>query len=88
MPKSREKAIRKLWAWVLSSRKSDGTPRATTADEALDWIRGYFRRAAENDFLMGRGHRNAEHANWQCDIDFLLTDKGMKHVIEKTQAAA
>lgn len=88
MPKAREKAIRKLWAWVLSSRKSDGTPRATTADEAIEWIRGYFRRASQNDFLMGRTGRVGEHANWQCDLDFLLTDRGMKHVIEKTLEAA
>jgi hypothetical protein len=32
--------------------------------------------------------RSGAHANWRCDIDFLLTDKGMRHVIEKTEAAA
>lgn len=88
MPKARERALRHLWAWVLSSRKSDGTPRATNADEALAWIRDYFARAADNDFLMGRTTRTAEHANWRCDIDFLLSEKGMKHVIEKTEVAA
>lgn len=88
MTPDREKAIRKRWAWVLSSRKSDNTPRATNADEALDWFRDYFVRATDNDFLMGRGARSAEHANWRCDLDFLLTDRGMKHVIEKTQGAA
>lgn len=88
MTPDREKAIRKRWAWVLSSRKSDNTPRATNADEALVWFRDYFVRATDNDFLMGRGARSAEHANWRCDLDFLLTDRGMKHVIEKTQGAA
>lgn len=84
MPKARQAALRKLWGWVLSSTKSDNSRRATTADEALTWIAGYFTRASENDFLMGRGTRSGEHANWRCDIDFLLTDKGMRHVIEKT----
>jgi hypothetical protein len=84
MPAARQKALRKVWGWVLSSTKSDGSRRATTSEEALDWLRGYFVRASENDFLMGRTPRNAEHANWQCDLDFLLTDKGMKQVIEKT----
>ena len=88
MPDARAKAIRRLWGWVLTSRRSDGQPRATSADEAMAWIAGYFRRAAENDFLMGRGGRSAEHANWRCDLDFLLTDRGMKHVIEKTLDAA
>jgi uncharacterized protein YdaU (DUF1376 family) len=88
MQPKRQAALRKFWGWVLSSRKSDGTKRAEDADGALAWIAAYFGRAAENDFLMGRSTRSAEHAGWQCDIDFLLSDKGMKAVIEKTQAAA
>lgn len=88
MPAKRQAAIRKVWGWVLSSRKSDGTRRATTADEALDWLRGYFGHASKNDFLMGRGPRSADHAGWQCDLDFLLTDRGLKHVIERTTEQA
>lgn len=84
----RKRALRKVWRWVLTSKKSDGQPRATTAEEACTWLRGYFHRATKNDFLMGRGHRSAEHAGWQCDLDFLLTDNGMKHVIEKTKGGA
>ena len=88
MGEPRKKAMRKVWGWVLGSTKPDGTRRATTADEALAWFGAYFARASDNDFLMGRGARSSEHAGWQCDIDFLLTDKGMKHVIEKTLEAA
>lgn len=84
----RKRALRKVWRWVLTSKKSDGMPRATTAEEACAWLRGYFHRATKNDFLMGRGQRSAEHAGWQCDLDFLLTDNGMKHVIEKTKGGA
>lgn len=80
--------MRKFWAWVLSSTKSDGTRRAECADDALVWIRAYFVRASENDFLMGRSGRSAEHANWAPDLDFLLTDRGMKHVVERTLEAA
>lgn len=80
----RKRAIRKLWQWVLTSKKTDGERRAENAEEALQWVRGYFARARENDFLMGRIARGGEHANWRCDLDFLLTDKGMKHVIERT----
>lgn len=82
---SRKKALRKTWEWVLTSKRADHTPRATNAEEAMDWFRTYFERATENDFLMGRGQRSGEHANWKCDLDFLLTERGMKHVIEKTQ---
>jgi hypothetical protein len=83
--KDRVRALGKLWTWVLTSTKGDHTRRATDRDEALAWIRSYFERAKDNDFLMGRTPRTGEHANWKCDLDFLLTDKGMKHVIEKTQ---
>lgn len=88
MPESRQKALRKFWGWVLSSTKSDGTRRAETGEQALEWIGAYFARAAENDFLMGRTPRSAEHKDWRCDLDFLLTDRGKKQVIEKTQEAA
>jgi hypothetical protein len=84
----RKKAIGGLWRFVLTSSRADGTRRAQTADQALTWIRDYFERARANDFLMGRTPRSGEHANWRCDLDFLLTEKGMKHVIEKTEVPA
>lgn len=80
--------MRKMWGWLLSSAKADGQCRATTNDEALEWLAGYFAQASGNDFLMGRTPRGAEHANWRCDIDFLMTDRGLRHVIERTQDAA
>lgn len=83
--KDRIRAIGRLWTWVLTSSKADQTRRAETAEQGLAWIRNYFERARENDFLMGRTPRTGEHANWKCDLDFLLTERGMKHVIEKTQ---
>ncbi|MDQ0035865.1 hypothetical protein J2W30_003633 [Variovorax boronicumulans] len=88
MTEKRKKAIAGFWRFVLTSKKTDNTRRAQTADQALTWIRDYFSRARDNDFLMGRTQRGAEHSNWQCDLDFLLTDKGKTHVIEKTREAA
>lgn len=85
MNDQRRRAIGSLWRFVLTSKRTDGTPRATNAAEAKAWIRDYFARARENDFLMGRGYRAPGHERWQCDFDFLLSEKGKKHVIEKTQ---
>lgn len=82
--KDRVRALRKIWAWCLTSKRGDGSRRAETPEQALEWFREYFTRAGQNDFLMGRTPRSGEHANWRCDLDFLLTDRGMKHVIEKT----
>lgn len=86
--KDRARALQKVWAWCLNSKRPDGTQRAETVEQALHWFRDYFARAGQNDFLMGRTPRSGEHANWRCDLDFLLTDRGMKHVIEKTLDSA
>lgn len=88
MSDARQKAVRSFWKFVLTSKKSDGTKRAETAQQALEWIGGYFDRARHNDFLMGRGSKAPGHEGWQCDFDFLLSEKGKKHVLEKTQVHA
>ena len=86
--KGRKGKIADFWKWVLTSTKSDGVKRAKNADEALAWIRAYFERATSNDFLMGRGGRAEAHATWRCDFDFLLSEKGKRQVIEKTEVSA
>lgn len=85
---SRKKAISSFWKFVLTSKRSDGTARATDAESVLVWVRGYFERTRNNDFLMGRGIKATGHESWTCDIDFLMSDKGRKQVIEKTKDAA
>lgn len=87
MPAKRRAALQKFWEWILSSKKPDGTPRATTPEEALVWVRAYFDRVRHNEFLMGTTKRTEEHANWRCSLDHLLTDKGMLHVIERTETS-
>lgn len=87
MPARRAAALQKFWEWILSSKKSDGTPRATNPEEALAWARAYFERVRHNEFLMGTIKRSEEHANWRCSLDHLLTDKGMLHVIERTESS-
>lgn len=88
MVAARQKLMRDRWGWVLSTTKPDGTRRAETAEDALAWFAEFFARAAENDFIMGRTPRSVEHRNWRCDIDYLLSDRGLKQVIEKTLEAA
>jgi hypothetical protein len=82
---SRKRAINSFWKFVLTSKRSDGTPRATDAESALAWIRAYFERARSNDFLMGRGAKTQGHEGWTCSIDFLMSEKGRIQVIEKTK---
>jgi hypothetical protein len=84
----RDRAVKARWQWVLTSKKPDGTRRAETTDAGLEWFKNYFTRTRDNEFLMGQTPRTGDHKNWQCDFDFLLTEKGMKHVIEKTRETA
>jgi len=88
MTDARSKALQRRWRWVLTSRREDGQPRACDAGQAVDWFDRFFDRARGSDFLMGRGQRGAGHEGWQCDLDFLLSDKGLKLVVEKTAVAA
>lgn len=82
---ARKRAMRERWRWVLTSNRSDGKRRAETVEQAMDWTRGFFDRVRDNDFLMGRSQRSGDHANWRCDFDFLLTERGLRQVIEKTR---
>lgn len=88
MSDKRKKLLTNFWKWIFSEAKSDGLPRAATDEQALTWIRDYFTRARDNDFIMGRVGRSGDHANWRADIDYLLSDKGKAQVIEKTQVTA
>lgn len=83
----RTKAIANLWKFVLTTNTPEGLPRASSSAEALSWIRKYFTQALSNDFLMGRCQKSADHAGWECDIDFLMSPKGMTQVIEKTRTS-
>ncbi len=85
MNAERQQAARDFRDWVLSTKRKDGTPRATNDEQFLAWARDYFERARGNDFLMGRGPRSAEHANWRPSFEYLLSAKGMQKVIEQTQ---
>lgn len=88
MDAGREQALRDFRDWVLHSRRPDGSPRASSDDQVVQWAREFFELARHNDFIMGRGVRSAEHKNWRCSIEFLLSSKGIKKVVEETQEVA
>lgn len=85
---ARAKALRRRWRWVLSSRKPDGERRACDTPAGLAWFRAFFERVRHSDWLMGRTPPGAGHQGWQCDLDFLLSDKGVKAVVESTEVPA
>ena len=88
MSTKRKASILKYWDFVMTSKKSDGSHRATNYAEAMEWIESYFMRVRDNPFLMGKIGRVGDHAGWECDLDYLMTERGMAQVIEKTREAA
>jgi hypothetical protein len=86
--KGRKATLAEFWKWLMASKKSDGSRRAATGEEALAWIRAYFERARANDFVMGRTARGPGHENWRCNLDYLLSERGRVQVIERTEVAA
>lgn len=86
--KGRKDKISDFWRWVLTSKRSNGTRRAETTEQAVAFIRTYFERARSNDFIMNRGVRSEAHANWRADLEYVIGDKGRIQVIERTEVAA
>lgn len=88
MDAARKQALQDFWDWVLSTKRPDGSPRATNEEEVVAWTKDYFTRARSNDFIMGRGPKSPDHQNWRCSIEYLLSSRGMKKVIEETREPA
>ena len=81
----REAALRARWRDQV---KEKGW---TTVDEGIAWFRRFFEAVGENDWAMGRSGRGKGHENWECDIDYLLSIKGFRKIIEsdgRTKVAA
>lgn len=81
MNKGRRDAIKATWGWVMTSCRSDRTRRAVSAEQGLEWMRAYFTRAKDSDWIMGRDPASGK---WKGDLDYLMTPAGLKRVTEKT----
>lgn len=74
--KDRAAALRSRWGEMAKDKAW------TSADDGVQWFRRFFERVETSDFLMGRTQREDRHAGWRCDIDFLLSPKGFRGVLE------
>jgi DNA-binding Lrp family transcriptional regulator len=88
MSTERETILRDFREWVMTTKRPDGTPRATNEAELLAWTRAFLERARASDFIMGRGHKPPEHKNWRCTIEYLLSARGIQKVTEQTEVPA
>lgn len=72
----RQTALRQRWGEMVKLRGW------ATVDDGVEWFRRFFEAVAEDDWLMGRTKRAAGHENWECSIDYLLSPKGFRKVVE------
>lgn len=83
----RIRLIEALWEWVLNSRRSDGTRRATSAGEAMLWIGGYFERVRDDDVAMGRAVDPNYPPGWRATFDYVIGDTGRRQIASRKAAA-
>lgn len=72
--------------WSLP-RKLDSDRRRSLSRLLKDWggldgWRAGLAKAEASDFIAGRTPRPAEHADWRCNIDFLLSPKKWRKLME------
>jgi hypothetical protein len=82
LAKKRKATITGAWRFVFTQPRADGSPRATTQDEAVAWFREFFEAVRGIGWLMGEGTPRPGHENWKCSIDYLLSERGLTRVIE------
>jgi hypothetical protein len=72
----RQTALRARWGEMVRLKGW------TTTDEGCEWFRRFFEAVAADDFCMGRTGRGKGHENWECSIDYLLSPKGFRRIVE------
>jgi hypothetical protein len=77
----RQRALRTCW------RERSKEKSWASVAEGLNWFRRFFTAVSENDWAMGRSRRSNGHENWECNIDYLLSPKGFRRIIESSGRA-
>ncbi len=80
----RKRLMDAMWLRIFTERRSDGSVRATTQEEALTWLRAYFRRARRSDWMMGRS--NPERG--PVTFDYLVAERAWDKVVNDPRTAA
>jgi len=80
----RKRLMDAMWLRIFTERRSDGSVRATTEDEALAWLRAYFKRARRSDWMMGRS--NPERG--PVTFDYLVAERAWDKVVNDPRTAA
>lgn len=80
----RKRLMDAMWLRIFTERRSDGSVRATTEEEALNWLRAYFRRARRSDWMMGRSNPD----RGPVTFDYLVAERAWDKVVNDPRTAA
>jgi hypothetical protein len=85
-----QKDLRAFWVWLFTAWKLDDdgnrSRRATTRQEALDWIdKKYLPLCEGDDWLMGKIPRTGEHAGWVPHISYVYSPECLKNLLNHKQ---
>jgi len=70
-------AMRARWRWVLTAKKKDGTPYASTSEQAVAWFARFFGYVEKSDFLSGRSGK------WtNCNLGWLVKADNFAKVVQ------
>lgn len=50
--------------------------------QSLEWWSDYFKLVSRSNFLMGRIDQSGDHANWRCNLDFLININKFVKIVE------
>lgn len=80
----RKRLMDAMWLRIFTERRSDGSVRATTEEEALAWLRAYFKRARRSDWMMGRSNPDRGPVHF----DYLVAERAWDKVVNDPRTAA
>lgn len=80
----RKRLMDAMWLRIFTERRSDGSVRAKTEEEALAWLRAYFRRARRSDWMMGRSNPD----RGPVAFDYLVAERAWDKVVNDPRTAA
>lgn len=81
---TRKKLMDAMWLRIFTERRSDGSVRASTEEEALAWLRAYFKRARRSDWMMGR----RDPGRGPVSFDYLVAERAWDKVVNDPRTAA
>lgn len=85
---ARKKLMDGYWYWLFNTNRTSGKRKATNYEEAIEYSKDFFYSITQDDFVMGRTPKTANHQNWKATIDYILSQRGRTKCVEMARYRA